>query len=79
MASEAGRVAAVRGTMALENILTAFAVLNLMCAPAAGAEIRSVVFDKNSSQLSVVEGFKEDFVAWANFTDDIQTSGWVWL
>lgn len=47
-----------------------------MCAPV-DADIRSAVFDKQSGQLSLVEGFREDFVAWANFTDDIKTSGWV--
>uniref|UniRef100_A0A1A8FFZ3 Phospholipase B-like n=1 Tax=Nothobranchius korthausae TaxID=1143690 RepID=A0A1A8FFZ3_9TELE len=44
-----------------------------------GAEIRTAVLDKQSGQLSVVLGFREDFVAWANFTDDIETSGWSFL
>lgn len=39
------------------------------------AEIRSAVIDKQTGQLSVIEGYREDFVAWANFTDDIKTSG----
>ncbi|XP_017269074.1 putative phospholipase B-like 2 [Kryptolebias marmoratus] len=43
------------------------------------AEIRTAVLDKRSGQLSVVEGFQEDFVAWANFTDDIKTTGWSFL
>ncbi|AWP07016.1 putative RNA-binding protein 19 isoform 3 [Scophthalmus maximus] len=43
------------------------------------AEIRTAVLDKQSGQLSVLEGFREDFVAWANFTDDIAKSGWSFL
>lgn len=39
------------------------------------AEIRTAVIDKQTGQLSVIEGYQEDFVAWANFTDDIETSG----
>lgn len=41
----------------------------------AGAEVQTAVIDKITGQLSLVEGYREDFVAWANFTDDIQTSG----
>ncbi|TMS03622.1 Putative phospholipase B-like 2 [Larimichthys crocea] len=44
-----------------------------------GAEIRSAVIDKQTGQLSVVDGYRDDFVAWANFTDDIKTSGWSFL
>lgn len=44
-----------------------------------GAEIRTAVIDKQSGQLSVIEGYRADFVAWANFTDDIETSGWSFL
>lgn len=40
-----------------------------------GAEIRTAVLDEQSGQLSVVDGFQEDFVAWANFTDHITTTG----
>ncbi|KAM3610637.1 uncharacterized protein V6R79_006785 [Siganus canaliculatus] len=43
------------------------------------AEIRSAVFDKQTGQLTVVEGYRADFVAWGNFTDDIKTSGWSFL
>ncbi|KAM6943857.1 putative phospholipase B-like 2 isoform 2-T2 [Lycodopsis pacificus] len=43
------------------------------------AEIRTAVIDKHTGQLSVLEGYREDFVAWANFTDDINTSGWSFL
>uniref|UniRef100_A0A3B5MEP5 Phospholipase B-like n=1 Tax=Xiphophorus couchianus TaxID=32473 RepID=A0A3B5MEP5_9TELE len=40
----------------------------------AGAEIQTAIIDKHSGQLSVVEGYHEDYVAWANFTDDINTT-----
>uniref|UniRef100_A0A8D3AJL0 Phospholipase B-like n=1 Tax=Scophthalmus maximus TaxID=52904 RepID=A0A8D3AJL0_SCOMX len=50
----------------------------LLCA-CVRAEIRTAVLDKQSGQLSVLEGFREDFVAWANFTDDIEKSGWSFL
>ncbi|XP_003451715.1 putative phospholipase B-like 2 [Oreochromis niloticus] len=43
------------------------------------AEIRTAVIDKQTGQLSVIEGYQEDFVAWANFTNDIETSGWSFL
>lgn len=39
------------------------------------AEIRSAVINKQSGELSVIQGYREDFVALANFTDDIKTSG----
>lgn len=74
MASGPAATSVFRGTMAPVSIPAVFAALTLLFAPAA-AEIRSAVLDKQSGQLSVVEGFKEHFVAWANFTDDIKTSG----
>ncbi|XP_061527664.1 putative phospholipase B-like 2 [Phycodurus eques] len=43
------------------------------------AEVKTAVIDKNTGQLSLLDGYREDFVAWANFTDDIQTSGWAFL
>ncbi|XP_024131653.1 putative phospholipase B-like 2 [Oryzias melastigma] len=43
------------------------------------AEIRSAVIDKSSGRLTVIEGYHEDFVAWANFTNNIETSGWSFL
>ncbi|XP_056131210.1 putative phospholipase B-like 2 [Lampris incognitus] len=43
------------------------------------AEIRTVIIDNQSGQLSVLEGYRDDFVAWANFTDDIKNSGWSFL
>lgn len=45
--------------------------------PLVRAEVRSAVINKQSGELSVIEGYREDFVALANFTDDIKTSGWV--
>ncbi|XP_019722492.1 putative phospholipase B-like 2 [Hippocampus comes] len=45
----------------------------------ARAEVQTAVIDKITGQLSLLEGYREDFVAWANFTDDIQTSGWAFL
>uniref|UniRef100_A0A8C7PH00 Phospholipase B-like n=1 Tax=Oncorhynchus mykiss TaxID=8022 RepID=A0A8C7PH00_ONCMY len=43
------------------------------------AEIHSAVLDKQTGQLSLEEGFRDDYVAWANFTDDIKNSGWAYL
>lgn len=74
MVSGSGGTSAFRSTMAPVSTLAVFAALSVLFAPA-GAEIRSAVLDKQSGQLSVVEGFKEHFIAWANFTDDIKTSG----
>lgn len=42
-----------------------------------GAEIRSAVINKQNGQLSVVDGYREDFVALAKFSDEIKTTGWV--
>ncbi|XP_034026103.1 putative phospholipase B-like 2 [Thalassophryne amazonica] len=43
------------------------------------AEIRSAVIHDDTGQLIIVEGYREDFVAWTNFTDDIKASGWSFL
>ncbi|XP_041742202.1 putative phospholipase B-like 2 [Coregonus clupeaformis] len=43
------------------------------------AEIYSAVLDKHTGQLSLQEGFLDDYIAWANFTDDIKNSGWTYL
>lgn len=59
---------------AVINVIAVLAGVCLICEPVR-AEIRTAVIDKASGQLSVVEGYREDFVAWANFTDDIKTSG----
>lgn len=40
-----------------------------------GAVIQSAVIDKQTGKLSLVEGYHPDYVAWANFTDDISNSG----
>lgn len=56
------------------NILSALSGLCFICA-SARADIRSAVIDKQTGQLFVLEGYQEDYVAWANFTDDIKTSG----
>lgn len=39
------------------------------------AEIRSAVINKQNGQLSIVDGYREDFVAFANFSDYIKISG----
>ena len=56
------------------TLLKILATLFLVFAPIR-AEIRSAVLDEQSGQLTVIEGYREDFVAWANFTDDIKTTG----
>lgn len=55
-----------------------FQVLCLLCW-SVRAEIRTAVINKQTGQLSVLEEYQDDFVAWANFTDDIKNSGWVVL
>ncbi|XP_039628230.1 putative phospholipase B-like 2 [Polypterus senegalus] len=45
----------------------------------AQAEVASVVLDRQTDKLIVKTGFDPEFVAWANFTDDIQRSGWAYL
>lgn len=62
------------GLATILNVLAVLSTLCFMCA-SVRAEIRSVVIDKQTGKLSVLEGYREDFVAWANFTDDIKTSG----
>lgn len=64
--------------MLVERILNAFVVLFVFSSFSVGSEIRSAVIDNESSQLTVVNGYREDFIAWANFTDAIKTTGWVW-
>ncbi|KAM7391879.1 hypothetical protein PAMP_022529 [Pampus punctatissimus] len=60
------------------KVLAVLGILYIKC-ESVGAEIRTAVIDKQTGQLSVLEGYREDFVAWANFTDDIKTSGWSFL
>lgn len=56
-------------------VLNVFLVLSGLCFLCVRTEIRTAIIVKQTGQLSVLEGFQEDFVAWANFTDDIKTSG----
>lgn len=57
------------------TVLNVFIVLSGFCFLCVRPDIRTAVIDKRTGQLSVLEGFQEDFVAWANFTDDIKQSG----
>lgn len=61
-------------TVTLRHFKAVLSALFVMCA-CVQAEIRSAVIDKQTGKLSVVEGYREGFVAWSNFTDDINTSG----
>lgn len=74
MASRLNKASAVGSFKTIFNVLAVLSGLCCICA-SAGDEIRTAVIDKHTGQLSVVEGYREDFVAWANFTDDIKTSG----
>lgn len=58
--------------------LSAFALLCFTCV-SVRADIQTAIIDKQSGELLIVDGFREDFVAWANFTDDIKTTGWSFL
>lgn len=62
-------------TFALRSFMPVVNVILLASCLYASAEIRTAVIDKQTGQLSVLEGFRKDFVAWANFTDDIKNSG----
>ncbi|XP_041084538.1 putative phospholipase B-like 2 [Polyodon spathula] len=42
-------------------------------------EISSVVLDKQTGQLKVTSELDPDFIAWANFTDQIKQTGWAYL
>lgn len=57
------------------TVLNVSVVLFGLCFLRVRTEIRTAVIDKQTGQLSVLEGYQEDFVAWANFTDDIIKSG----
>lgn len=70
MASERNKSLRVRSL-----VLNVFVVLSGLCFLCVRAETRTAVIDKETGQLSIREAFQEDFVAWANFTDDIKTSG----
>ncbi|XP_061115760.1 putative phospholipase B-like 2 [Conger conger] len=43
------------------------------------ADLYSAVLDRQTGILSLLPGFRNDFVAWANFTDDIMQTGWAHL
>ncbi|XP_062273345.1 putative phospholipase B-like 2 [Scomber scombrus] len=78
MASKLCKMTVFGGFTTIIQALALLGVLYIKCG-CVGAEIRSAVIDKQSGQLSVLEGYREDFVAWANFTDDIKKSGWSFL
>uniref|UniRef100_UPI003AADFA23 putative phospholipase B-like 2 n=1 Tax=Centroberyx gerrardi TaxID=166262 RepID=UPI003AADFA23 len=67
-----------KASATVRNISLISLVLCFLCA-SVRAEIRTAVIDKKTGQLSVREGYQDEFVAWANFTDDIKTSGWYFL
>ncbi|KAM3867531.1 putative phospholipase B-like 2 [Diretmus argenteus] len=56
-------------------------ILLVLCFPGASveAEIVTAVIVKQTGQIVLREGYQDDFVAWANFTDGITTSGWSFL
>lgn len=74
MASRPNKLFSAGGPITIVDILAFLSGLCVLCAPVK-AEIRTAVIDKQTGQLSVIEGYRDDFVAWANFTDDIQASG----
>ncbi|KAG7490568.1 hypothetical protein JOB18_038353 [Solea senegalensis] len=78
MASGQNKMLKVGCLATVFNVSVVLLAWSLTCL-CVGGEIQSAVIDKQSGQLSVVDGFREDFVAWANFTDDIETSGWSFL
>ncbi|KAF4086684.1 hypothetical protein AMELA_G00087190 [Ameiurus melas] len=45
----------------------------------ADTHLHSAVFNHQSGKLQLKEGFQTDFVAFANFTDDIVNTGWSYL
>ncbi|XP_077600710.1 putative phospholipase B-like 2 [Stigmatopora nigra] len=63
----------------LGRLLLVLASLCVLFNPLVGAVVQTAIIDKTTGQLTLVDGYREDFVAWANFTDGIQTSGWAFL
>ncbi|XP_077571201.1 putative phospholipase B-like 2 [Stigmatopora nigra] len=63
----------------LGSLLLVLASFCVLFNPLVGAVVQTAIIDKTTGQLILVEGYREDFVAWANFTDGIQTSGWAFL
>ena len=62
----------------LKSFLSVFLVLFYSYCPVE-AEISSAFIDLQTGQLTITEGYRDDFVAWANFTDEIEKSGLVTL
>ncbi|XP_030225757.1 putative phospholipase B-like 2 [Gadus morhua] len=62
----------------LKSFLSVFLVLFYSYCPVE-AEISSAFIDLQTGQLTITEGYRDDFVAWANFTDEIEKSGWSYL
>lgn len=74
MATARNRMIAVRGFPSLFSVLVILSGLFSMFS-LVHAEIRSAVINKQNGQLSVIDGYQEDFVAFANFSDNIKISG----
>ncbi|XP_076841458.1 putative phospholipase B-like 2 isoform X1 [Brachyhypopomus gauderio] len=53
-------------------------VLNILFSSTA-SQLQSAIFDKKTGNVYVKGGFQSDFVAFANFTDDIRNTGWSYL
>ncbi|CAL8262845.1 unnamed protein product [Boreogadus saida] len=66
------------GERRVTSVLSVFLVLFYSYCPVE-AEISSAFIDLQTGQLTITEGYRDDFVAWANFTDDIEKSGWSYL
>ncbi|XP_051888321.1 putative phospholipase B-like 2 [Pristis pectinata] len=66
---------------ACHRLLSSLLLVAAAAVPLAAPETlhRSVVLDKHSGRLKVVQGLRRDGVAWANFTDNIKTTGWSYL
>lgn len=74
MATARNRMIAVGGFPSLFSVLLILSGLSSMFS-FVHAEIRSAVINKQNGQLSVIDGYREDFVAFANFSDNIKISG----
>lgn len=74
MATARNRMMAVGGFPSLSSVL--FILFGLSSVFSfVHAEVRSAVINKQNGQLSVINGYREDFVAFANFSDNIKISG----
>lgn len=76
MATARSGMSAVGGFPSIFTTLVILSGLSSMF-PLVYAAIRSAVIDKQNGQLSVVDGYREDFVAFATFSDNIKISGLV--